>query len=453
MDKYLERLVTLRQEARGRLVEIIEGAEKENRDLNPEETANLETANADYDRYAAEEKRFVDMQTKLGPASDVLHQSIGQALSDSRTGASDMEARSFVQRVLAVDGFFGEEQRRDPSLRQDTVDGHRGYSVPMSHQSRLTFFGGPSQRPKFAVTNGGGFDNPEYRALTIAAGTNVAQSFADFVVVFERTLNPIYDVSTILATSTGEIFTIPRLTADVNTGGTVVAEAGGVSEVDPTISAVNLGAFKFGSTTLWSNELAQDNYINLDQLVAESTARDLDIQVGTLLTTGTGTTQPTGYLTNATNLGTALGTADVGAATDTFFSAGDAMKAFYALAAPYRRNASWLVSSTALSKMRTFRDKNGQFLWGSNTVPGQPDSFNNRPVYENPALAAAASASKSITVGDFSRYYVRDVTPMRVDTSIHYKFSTDQFAIRTLVRRDGNLIDVKAVGYLVSANV
>ena len=449
MDLYQERLVALRQEAAGRLRELFTNAEAEKRELNAEETANLDALQGDYDKYASEEKRVVDLRTKLGPATDRLHAAIGPALDASRKGASDTDARGFVSRLLTADGMFGEDEARKVNVRMDIVDGHRGYSAPISEIAKRTLYGPPSGRPYFSA---GGADSPEYRALTVAAGTNVAQAFADFVVVYERTLNPIYDVATILPTSNGEIFTIPRLTADVASHGTVIAEAGGVTEADPTISAVNLGAFKFGSTTLWSNELAQDNYINLDQLVAEATARDLDIQLGTFFTTGTGTVQPTGYLTNATILGTANGTASGGNATDTFFSASDLMNAFYSLAAPYRRNATWLVATSALKLMRTFRDKNGQFLWSANAQAGAPDTFNNRPVLENPGLAAAASVSKSVTVGDFSKYYIREVTPLRVDTSIHYKFSTDQFAIRTLVRRDGNLIDTAAVGYIISAN-
>ena len=448
MDLYTERLVTLRQEAAGRLREMFTNAEAEKRELTAEENANLEALQADYDKYAAEEKRVIDLKNKLGPASDRLHEAIAPALDASRKGITDTDTRSFVGRMLAAEGMFGEEEARRVNLRADLVDGHRGYSAPISDYGKRAFYGPPMARPYFSA---GASELPEYRALTVASGTNVAQAFADFVVVYERTLNPIYDVATVLPTSNGEIFTIPRLTADVAGHGTVVAEAGGVSEVDPTISAVNLGAFKFGSTTLWSNELAQDNYINLDQLVAESTARDLDISIGSLFTTGTGTVQPQGYVGVASNLGTALGTAN-GNSTDTFFSAADLLSAFYNLAAPYRRNATWLVATSALKLMRTFRDKNGQLLWSANTQAGAPDTFNNRPVLENPGLAAAASISKSVTVGDFSKYYIREVTPMRVDTSIHYKFSTDQFAIRTLVRRDGNLIDTAAVGYVINAN-
>jgi hypothetical protein len=39
-----------------------------------------------------------------------------------------------------------------------------------------------------------------------------------------------------------------------------------------------------------------------------------------------------------------------------------------------------------------------------------------------------------------------------VESSIHYKFNTDQLALRTVERVDGDLIDVIAVRALVCAN-
>jgi HK97 family phage major capsid protein len=66
-------------------------------------------------------------------------------------------------------------------------------------------------------------------------------------------------------------------------------------------------------------------------------------------------------------------------------------------------------------------------------------------------MAAVASASKSVAFGDFAAYHVREVTPMAVAISTEYKFDTDQIAIKTTWRVDGDLPDVAAIAYLVSA--
>jgi HK97 family phage major capsid protein len=110
------------------------------------------------------------------------------------------------------------------------------------------------------------------------------------------------------------------------------------------------------------------------------------------------------------------------------------------------------VSNTALAKMAKFRDTTGGFLYAAAQVSGTPDTFLKRPVYENPAMAAVASASISVSVGDFSKYIVREVVPVRVDRSIEYKFNTDQVALRYITRRDGDLPDTTAIRAIRNAN-
>jgi HK97 family phage major capsid protein len=42
--------------------------------------------------------------------------------------------------------------------------------------------------------------------------------------------------------------------------------------------------------------------------------------------------------------------------------------------------------------------------------------------------------------------------PTRVDVSKDYKFNTDQLAVRTIERVDGDLPDTAAIVYLISSN-
>lgn len=289
------------------------------------------------------------------------------------------------------------------------------------------------------------------RALQSAGGSAVETSFADFVTVYERTFTPMLNPSvvTILNRTDGSPLVLPRLTADPNHGGTVTAEAAGVNELDATISSVTLSPYKYGVTNLWSAELAQDNTIGLEDLIARSTGRELAIDIGAHLTTGSGSSQPTGFITGATNGGTATGTS---ATFGTYFGHTDLVSLFYSLAAPYRAVGSWQANATTLTQIRNSRDANGNFLWQPSPAAGQPETLLGRPIYENPGMANG-SAAKAVAFGDFSRYIVARVVPIRVESSIHYKFSTDQLALRTIERVDGNLPDAVAVKYLVNAAV
>ena len=296
----------------------------------------------------------------------------------------------------------------------------------------------------------------EVRAMQSAGGSAIETSFYDRLIVYERSLVPMLSVATVLNTANGAPVTFPRLTADTSAAGTVTAEAAGLTEADPTISSVNLTAFKYGAVTLWSRELDEDviDAIALEDVLAQSIARNMSISgYGAHLTTGTGTVQPWGVVTRATNGGTASGTS-VGSATDTYAAPYDLVSLFYGLAVPYRNAATWMVSTTAAQAMRGFRDSNRNFIWepGDFSNNAGVDRFLGRPVVENPAVAALGSASKSFLVGDFSRYFIRQL-PLRVERSTEYKYASDQLAIKVVKRIDGDLIDTAAIRYLVSVAV
>lgn len=397
MSSYLDQLDSRKASAANRMREILDGAAAENRELTAEENANLETIDTDLSRFTSERERFVAMEEKAN---------------------ADSELRALVEPVLAAQAPKP-AQRGLPDLWAEIKGGAMIASADM-----------------------------EIRALSTPGGSAVDETFFDQVVEYQRTLTPMMNPSvvTILPTRRGEQITIPYLSADVNYGGTVVAEAGGITAADPTLGPKLLGAFKYASITLWSQELETDEIIGLQDLIARSTARELAQDIGVHLTTGTATTQPNGIVTAAANGGTATGTAN-----NTFFGPDDLIDLFYGRAAPYRQMGTWLASSTALSKIRKLKNSNDDYLW-TQGLGGQPDTVLGRPIFENPAMAAVASASKSVVFGDTSRYFVRRVTPARVELSRDYRFSTDELALKTVERIDGNLIDTAAVAYLVSAN-
>ena len=69
----------------------------------------------------------------------------------------------------------------------------------------------------------------------------------------------------LVETPDGHPIVIPRLTADPNHGGSVTAEAAGINELDATLSSVTLATFKYGITQLVSQELFDDEVIDLEQ--------------------------------------------------------------------------------------------------------------------------------------------------------------------------------------------
>lgn len=287
------------------------------------------------------------------------------------------------------------------------------------------------------------------RALATPGGTAVPTTLAEEVVRYEVDDNPMLNpaIVRVITTKSGEQINFPRLTANPVVGATITAEAGTLTAADPTISKVALDAYKVAGLTIWSSELDQDNVIDLRDLIAESLAENIGRGINGLLTTADGSNKPQGFIGVAANGGTAAGTAN-----NTFVGGADLVDLFYSRKAAYRSRGTWMASSTGMAKVRKLQDSTGQFLWQPSLAAGQPETVLGRPIYENADMAAVASASKSFAFGDFKRFYVRRVTPTRVEMSKDYRFATDELAIRVIERVDGDLIDANAIAYLVSAN-
>ena len=283
------------------------------------------------------------------------------------------------------------------------------------------------------------------RAL-VKGDATVRKGFADFVVEYLTSVAPVYDVARKLRTSNGEDIVVPRVTA--NQSAAWVAEGGTISAADPTIGSVTLGAYKLASLTLLSSELAADAAFPIEEYVGRAAGRQIAYVAGSAFTLGTGTTQPTGFVTAANTAG-ALSTATGSA----FFAAPDILTLIYALEPSYRnQDTVVMASTTAVAKIRKFQDTTGQFIFQPGIDGPGSDRIAGYRFLENVNLAAVGSASKSVAVLHGPSYIVREVGSIDVARSTDRYFETDQVALRTLYRVDGNLLDSNAVRVLVSAN-
>lgn len=414
-NEYLQRLFDDYRRAAKAGEDLMSAAAAENRDLSPEEDEQVDKAHADVEALS---KRIEAIRgfNELAKAGDELRLSAQPIIEAARKDGNPTTEADLFKR--GFDAF-----RQGGSFAFDSVMTERAFRAGVL----------------------------ETRALAGNVGTAFNSSFADFVAVYERTATPMLDpnIVTLLPRSSGEPLIIPRVTADPSHGGTVTAEAAGVNELDMTLSQVTITPYKYGITNLWSSELDLDNTIDLRDLMAQTTGRELGLDIGDHLTTGDGSAKPKGFIAAATNGGTATGT---GTTFGTYFGGTDLIDLYYSLAGPYRRVGSWQANSSTLAQIRKSRDTTGQLLWQPSYVLGQPESILGRPVYENPGMANG-SAAKAVAFGDFKRYIVLKVNPTRVAFSQDYKFSTDQLALRTIERVGGDLPDVIAIKYLVNAAV
>jgi HK97 family phage major capsid protein len=284
----------------------------------------------------------------------------------------------------------------------------------------------------------------EKRDLTKASttGAPVPTSFYDQVIMLARHVGPMLETSTILNTAGGENLQIPSLSA--YSTGTVSSEAAAIGESDPTFNAFKtLGAYKYSFLTQISREMVEDAGVDILGFLATQTGNALGYAVNGALTTGTGTTQPTGIVT-AAGSGITGSTAVSGA-----FTADNLIDLVYSVDTAGRTlpGTGWQLNAKAISAVRKLKDNAGQYLFSPSLSADARDLLLGYPIYENPAMADPATSAKSVIFGHLPSYFARTVGGLRLDRSDDYAFQNDLITFRATMRVDGNLIQTSHVKY------
>ena len=278
--------------------------------------------------------------------------------------------------------------------------------------------------------------------LKSSTGSPIPTSFYDSVILLARKVGPMLETSTVLNTAGGENLQIPSLSA--YSTGTVSAEAAAIGESDPTFNAFKtLGAYKYSFLTQISREMVEDSGVDILGFLSAQTGNALGYAVNGALTTGTGTTQPTGIAT-AAGSGVTGGTGVSGA-----FTADNLIDLVYSVDTAGRvlPGAGFQMNNKAIAAVRKLKDSTGQYLFQPGLNGATPDMLLGYSIYENPAMADPATTAKSVIFGNLPSYYVRQVGGLRLDRSDDYAFQNDLITFRATLRVDGNLIQTSHVKY------
>jgi HK97 family phage major capsid protein len=282
----------------------------------------------------------------------------------------------------------------------------------------------------------------EFRAaLTPTSGSGVVPyDFYNQVFEILQNTNPLFQTSTIINTAGGNTLQVPQVTA--YSSNAQFAAGSAISESNPTLSNVNLGAWKFGSLVSLSNEIIADAGVNLLDLVARIGGTQIAYDAGAALTTGTGTTQPTGIVT-------AAGSGVTGTATSGAPTYENLVDLAYSVAGDQRSRYGFMASTTALAAIRKIKDGAGNYVFTPSISVDGRDFLLGTPIYENASMAAVAAtaASKSIVYGKLDDFIVRQAGGIQVATSTDYAFNQDVTTFRITWRGDSNLGATGSVKY------
>ena len=390
MKEYLDRQVEIRQQAWHQAKAIIDVATAEKRDLSAEEEQTYSRLNDELNERAATIAKLRE--------------------DESRELRMDAATREIADQVRPV---------ASASVNED---------VAMIR----ALIKGESRSANFERRD----------VLKSSTGSPVPTSFYNQVIMKARLVAPVLATSTVLNTAGGENLQIPRLST--YSVGTVNAEAAALGESDPAFSAfITLGAFKYGFLTQVSQELLEDSGVDMLSFLADQVGNALGFAVGSALTVGTGTVEPTGIVA-ASSVGGTSGTA-------TGFTADNLIDLYYSLDGAARQlpGVGWMMTGQSIGRVRKLKDSAGNYVFQPGLSLDSPDMLLGKPIFENPSMSEATTGLKSVIVGHLPSYYVRSVGGIKLDRSDDFAFSSGLATFRAQFRVDGNLPQVTHVKHLL----
>lgn len=241
--------------------------------------------------------------------------------------------------------------------------------------------------------------------------------------------------ATTIRTGGGADLPIPNVN-DTTNKGVILAENTAAAEQDLVFTQLVLKAFKYSSKMLKvSVELMQDSAINLAQFVGDALGERLGRILNDHFTTGAGTTEPKGIVTEATSAFTSAASATV--------SADELIDLQYSVDLAYRMNpgAAYMFNDATAKIIRKLKGGDGQYIWQPGMIAGQPDFLLGHRVIINQSMASLATTAKGVLFGDIGKYWIRDVmdiTLIRLDERFA---EVHQVAFLAFSRHDGRLLN------------
>lgn len=163
-----------------------------------------------------------------------------------------------------------------------------------------------------------------------------------------------------------------------------------------------------------SQAMLDDAQFDVQAWLADEIASEFARAEGAAFITGSGTSQPKGFLTATTST--------TGDATRTFgtlqhivsgnatgFDASPELKLIdlvQTLKAGHRQGASWVMNSKTLAAVRKLKAADGSFLWQPGIVDGQPNRLLGYPVIEAEDMPDIAANTLPIAFGNFRNGYL-----------------------------------------------
>jgi HK97 family phage major capsid protein len=226
---------------------------------------------------------------------------------------------------------------------------------------------------------------------------------------------------------------------DVDNVAAIVSENTAPSSVPLTFGTVVLGSYKYSSQIFpVSLEFSQDSMVDVGSYVGKAIGIRFARAHNAHFTNGSGSGQPTGFLTSATNSVTAAGTTSV--------TINELINLFHSVDPLYRNNAVFMCSDGTLAILKQIKDTLGRpiLLDGYITADGVTRIM-GKPVIINNDMPDMTAGLVPIAFGDFSYYVIRDVADVNIRVLDQVLWQSGSLAYVGYSRNDGILTNPSAI--------
>lgn len=274
---------------------------------------------------------------------------------------------------------------------------------------------------------------------TTYGGYNVPVELFNQLDIALKAYGGMMDVSRIIDTAGGGVLNMPTVD-DTGAAAVIVSEAGSSTVQDMTFGRVQLGSYTYRDLIKLSEEFIQDEAVNALAEIANLMGIRFGRALNAHFTTGTGSGQPTGFVTDA---GTVTG------ASASAITADDIFDLLHGVDPAYRSmaGAAFMMNDATLKAIKklTIGTADDRPLWLPSLRDGEPSTILGKPYVINQDMANIGASAKPIAFGDWSKYIIRRVRGTQL-RRLNERYADDlSVGFLAFARYDGKLLNTSAI--------
>lgn len=364
--------------------------------------------------------------------------------TDSRAMTAEEQTKwdTLMEEYRTADGAVEAEERfLDIQKRQLEAEERRRRENPAENAGADSAESEYRSAFKDYLLHGANGIAPERRSLLesrdslagLTAGVLIPTSLASSVEQALKTYGGMLEAGSIITTSNGGELIMPTIN-DTAAKATIVAEYAQSTKRTPSFGSETLRAFTYRTPIIpVSQELLQDSAFDLDSILSGLLAESFGRGVNEHLTKGTGTGQPKGIVTCATESAAKAGANDI--------KLDDLLDLIKGVDSAYAKNGRFMFNRNTLFALAKIKDSEGRYIWQDGARNGASATLFGKSYILNEDVDDIGAGKASVLFGDFSKYKIRLVRNFRIIRLNELLAEYLSVGLFGFARLDGTLLD------------